>query len=177
VPVALPVVDEREQVAADDLIALADLVGQHALFFQQRQPRLRPLRVIAGRPLRPVPFGLLFSSCGLRFGVGELLLQLRLILLNRLAGRVWVRVRAGPLPAGLPGRVIFCAALGHPPRVPPQRPVDLPDQRPRRHEPVRGHSRPRHRFPQLPVQLDTHGRNGGPKAGAPTNTTPKLTNG
>ena len=104
-PVAVPVVDEREQGAANDLIALADLVGQHALFFQQREPRLRPLRVIAGRPFCPVPCppsvlpaaacasaSASFCSSSARYSSTDL------------RGRVRVGVLSYPLPAGSPGR-------------------------------------------------------------------------
>jgi hypothetical protein len=42
VAVAFVFCHAREQIAADELITLADLVSQHALFFQQRQPPLGP---------------------------------------------------------------------------------------------------------------------------------------
>jgi hypothetical protein len=50
--------------SAQVFIALAGLVSQHALLFQQRQPRLRAPGVIPARALCPVPFGLFLLSRG-----------------------------------------------------------------------------------------------------------------
>jgi hypothetical protein len=87
VPVTSGVFHSREQLAADDLVALADLGRQDALFFQQGKPHLRQLRVIAGRPLKPVPFGLLLLRRCPRLVLGHLPLELRLEFVGRFAAR------------------------------------------------------------------------------------------
>lgn len=78
---------EREQVAAEDLITLASLVGQDALLFQQRQPRLGTFRFIVFRTPGPVLYGLGLIGEEPRIDLGQPLLYLGLILLERPPGR------------------------------------------------------------------------------------------
>ena len=77
---------EGEQVAAEDLITLADLVGQDALLFQQGQPRLISFRVVAFRAFGPVLLCSRFPGEESRVGFGQPLPHLGLILFKRLTG-------------------------------------------------------------------------------------------
>jgi hypothetical protein len=69
---AIVIIGAGEQVTGADLVALADLVGQDGLLFQQGQPCLFPFRVVVPGAFSPVFFGLGLPGEEPGVGLGQL---------------------------------------------------------------------------------------------------------